>query len=129
MIMTQYALNLNPKKSARAYGRALRISTKSSVMVCKAVSGKNLEKGKKLLQDMISEKRSLEGKYYTNASKGILDIIMSAEANAEFKGLDASRLVIFASAHRGFTFMRPRRLKIRRTRRKMTNIQVVLQQK
>jgi len=129
MIMTEYALNMNPKKSARAYGRALRISTKSSVVVCRAVSGKNLDKGKRLLQDLLDEKRSLEGKYYTNTSKGILDVVKSAESNAEFKGLDLSRLVIFASAHQGFTFMRPRRLKMRRTRRKMTNIQVVLQQK
>jgi large subunit ribosomal protein L22 len=127
--MTNYALNLNPKKSARAYGRALRISTKSSTVVCRAVSGKNLVKGKMLLQDLLDQKRSLEGKYYTNASKQILNVIKSAEANAEFKGLDIGRLVIFASAHKGFTFMRPRRLKMRRTKRKMTNIQVVLHQK
>lgn len=127
--MTNYALNLNPKKSARAYGRALRISTKSSTVVCRAVSGKNLVKGKMLLQDLVDQNRSLEGKYYTNASKQILNIIKSAEANAEFKGLDIGRLVIFASAHKGFTFMRPRRLKMRRTKRKMTNIQVVLHQK
>lgn len=127
--MTNYALNLNPKKSARAYGRALRISTKSSTIVCRAVSGKNLVKGKILLQDLVDQKRSLEGKYYTNASKQILNVIKSAEANAEFKGLDLGRLVIFASSHKGFTFMRPRRLKMRRTKRKMTNIQVVLHQK
>ncbi len=127
--MTNYALNLNPKKSAMAYGRALRISTKSSTVVCRMISGKNLTKGKRLLEDLINQKRSLEGKYYTNSCKGILNVIKSAEANAEFKGLDTSRLVIFASAHKGFTFMRPRRLKMRRTRRKMTNIQVVLQQK
>jgi len=127
--MNRYALNLKPKKSAKAYGRALRISTKSSTVICRAISGKNLAKGKNLLQDLISQKRDLDGKYYTNSSKEILNIVRSAEANAEFKGLDINRLVIFASAHKGFTFIRPRRLKMRRTRRKMTNIQVVLQQK
>ncbi|NIO23272.1 MAG: hypothetical protein GTN38_04575 [Candidatus Aenigmarchaeota archaeon] len=127
--MNRYALKLNPKKSARAYGRALRISAKSSGVVCKAISGRNLAKGKELLQDLIEQRRDLDGKYYTNSSKGILNVIRSAEANAEFKGLDPNRLIIFASAHKGFTFVRPRRLKMRRTRRKMTNIQVVLQQK
>ncbi|MEE9323178.1 MAG: uL22 family ribosomal protein [Candidatus Aenigmarchaeota archaeon] len=127
--MLEYTLNLNPKKSARAYGRALRISTKSSVKVCKAISGMNILKGKWLLGDMIEGKRDLEGKYYTNTCKKILNIVKSAEMNAEFRGLDTNRLVIFASAHKGFTFIRPRRLKMRRTRRKMTNIQVVLQQK
>jgi len=127
--MNRYALNLNPKKSAKVYGRALRISTKSSTIVCRAISGKNLAKGKRLLRDLIEQKRDLEGKYYTNSSKGILNILRSAEANAESKGLDLNRLIIFASAHKGFTFIRPRRLKMRRTRRKMTNIQMVLQQK
>jgi large subunit ribosomal protein L22 len=127
--MRNYVLNLNPKKSARAYGRALRISTKSSVRVCRAISGNNLIKGKRLLQDLIDQKRSLDGKYYTNASMEILNIVKSAESNAEFRGLDTGRLVILASAHKGFTFIRPRRLKMRRTRRKMTNIQVVLHQK
>ncbi|MCK4336025.1 MAG: hypothetical protein KAW40_04860 [Candidatus Aenigmarchaeota archaeon] len=127
--MVEYTLNLNPKKSARAYGRALRISTKSSVTVCRTISGMNLLKGKRLLGDLITEKRGLDGKYYTNASKEILNVVKSAEMNAEFRGLDTGRLVIFASAHKGFSFIRPRRLKMRRTRRKMTNIQIVLQQK
>lgn len=129
MVMVEYTLNLNPRKSARAYGRALRISTKSSVKVCRAISGMNLLKGKRLLEDLIGERRDLDGKYYTNACKGILNIVKSAEMNAEFRGLDTGRLVIFASAHEGFTFIRPRRLKMRRTKRKMTNIQIVLQQK
>ncbi len=129
MFMVEYTLNLNPKKSAMAYGRALRISTKSSVTVCRTISGMNLLKGKRLLGDLIMEKRGLDGKYYTNASKEILNVVKSAEMNAEFRGLDTGRLVIFASAHKGFSFIRPRRLKMRRTRRKMTNIQIVLQQK
>jgi large subunit ribosomal protein L22 len=127
--MLRYAMNLNPKKSAKVYGRALRISTKNSVVVCRAINGMNLIKGKTLLQDLIDQKRDLNGKYYTKTAKEILGIVRSAEANAEFKGLDTSRLVIFASAHKGFTFIRPRRLKMRRQRRKITNIQIVLQQK
>lgn len=129
MSMLKYALNLDPKKSAKAYGRSLNISTKSSVILCRTISGMNVAKGKKLLQDLTDGKRDIEGKYYTNASKEILDVIKSAESNAEFKGLDTSRLVIFASAHKGFTFFRPRRTKMRRTQKKITNIQVVLQQK
>ena len=127
--MLEYSMNPIPKKSSRAYGRSLRISPISSKIVCKAITGRNLDKGKRLLQGMLDETRSLDGKYYTNTTKQILDIVRSAEANAEFKGLDISRMIIHASAHEGFTFMRPRRLKIRRTKRKITNIQVVLLQK
>lgn len=127
--MDKYAMNPNPKKSARAQGRALRISVKNSVILCRAINGKNLAKGKSLLRDLIDQKRSLDGKYYTKTAQGILELLNSAESNAIFKGLDIVRMVISASAHKGFTFIRPRRLKMRRTRRKMTNIQIVLVQK
>jgi len=129
MRMMKYSLNLNPKKSARAYGRGLSISNKNSVIVCRAISGKNIQKGKKLLEDMMAGKRDIAGKYYTSTATEILRVLKSAESNAEFKGLDTNRLVIFASAHKGFTFYRPRRSKMRRTKRKITNLQIVLQQK
>lgn len=129
MFMEGYALNLDPKKSARASGRSLRISSKSSVNVCRAISGMNLLKGKRLLEGLIEGKRDLDGKHFTNVSREILNVVKSAEANAESKGLDTARLVIFASAHKGFGFVRPRRLKMRGTKRKIANIQVVLQQK
>ncbi len=127
--MLKYALELNPKKSAKAYGRALNISTKHSVIVCRAVSGMNLVKAKSLLQDMLDGKRSMEGKYYTNVTTEMLNLLKSAESNAEFKGLDTARLIVFASAHQGFTFHRPRRTKMKSMEKKVTNLQVVLQQK
>jgi large subunit ribosomal protein L22 len=129
MHMLKYSLNPNPKKSAKAYGRSLNISQKNAINVCRAISGTHIAKGKRLLEDMIDGKRSLKGKYYTSTAGRILDVVKAAEANAEFKGLDTSRLVIFASAHKGFTFIRPRRTKLKRTQRKIANIQVVLLQK
>jgi ribosomal protein L22 len=86
----------------------------------------NLEKAKNLLANLVSEKHSLDGKYYTNASKEILSLLKSAESNAETKGLDTARLQVHASSHQGFRFMRPRRLKMRRTMKKISNVQVVL---
>jgi large subunit ribosomal protein L22 len=125
----KYSLNTDNKKSARAIGRGMRISTKSSVTVCRAVSGMRLERGKKLLQDLLDQKRSLSGKYYTNTTKGILDLIKSAEANAESKGIDPESLHIHAAANQGYTFYRPRRFKRRRERAKVTNLQVILEAK
>ena len=127
--MLKYTFNSNPKKSAKAYGRALRISAKNSAILCKAVSGKQLEKGKKMLEGLISEKRNLGGKYYTNVSRELLGIIRSAESNAENKGLDTERLFIHASAHEGFSFWRPRAFKMRGQHRKVTNLQIVLEQR
>ena len=126
--MIKYALNPDPKKCVKVYGRALRISRKSSVTVCRAISGKSLKKGKALLEGMVEKKRDLNGKYYTNVATEILGLVKSSENNAEFKGLDTDKLIINASAHRGFTFYRPRKSKMGRMKRKMTNVQVVLSQ-
>lgn len=127
--MSGYTLKVNNKKAAKVYGRSLPISTKNSVEVCKAISGMNVEKGKKLLMDMLNEKRSIKGKYYTNATFEILKLINSAESNAEFKGLDADKMVIHASANEGYTFFRPRRFKMRGRRKKITHVQIVLEAK
>ncbi len=122
-----YAHDTDPRKSARAYGRGLSISTSSTTVLCGAVSGMRLDKAKVLLQDLLDQRRSLSGKYYTNTARQVLNIIKSAESNAESKGLDTEKLHIHASAHRGFTFYRPRGWKRRREKRKSTNLQVVLE--
>ena len=123
----KFAYNPDKKKSARVYGRGIRISPKSSVIVCRAVKGMRLDKGKALLQDLLDQKRSLSGKYYTNTTMQILNLIKSAENNAESHGLDTENLHIHVTAHRGFTFYRPRGWKRRREQGKVTNLQVVLE--
>lgn len=123
----KFAFNPDKKKSARVYGRGTRVSTKSSVIVCRAVTGMRLEKGKAFLQDLLDQRRSLSGKYYTRTTKEILGLIRSAENNAESKGLDIENLHIHLTAHTGFTFYRPRGWKRRREQAKVTNLQVVLE--
>ena len=125
----KYAYNPREANSVRVYGRGLRISEKSSVVVCGYLSGMNIQKGKSFLGGLVSRKRNIKGKHYTNVSKELLRLLQSGESNAEAKGLDTDRLVVHATAHKGFTFYRPRRLKFRRTRRKVTNIQLVMEQR
>lgn len=126
--MNRYATQ--PKQpSARAAAPGSRVSVKSTSVLCDAVNGRQLAKGKRLLEDLLSQKRSLDGKYYTNATQALLDLLLSAERNAEAKGLNPERLFIRASAHRGFTFMTPRRLKMRGRARKVSNLQLVLEQR
>jgi len=127
--MHKYAFNPDPKTSVRVYGRSLNVSHKSSQILCRKITGMNLEKAKNLLANLVSQKHSLDGKYYTNASKDILSLLKSAESNAETKGLDTSRLQVHASSHQGFRFMRPRRLKNRGTMKKIANVQVVLMER
>ena len=109
--------------------RNLRLSTKASITVCKKINSMNFPKGKSLLEDMVSKKRSINGKYYTNVSRQLLKIMNLAESNAEFRGLDTSRLFTHASAGKGFNFRTPRRFKLRRKAKKLTNIEMVVEQR
>ena len=127
--MNKYAYNPDPKKSAKVFGRGVRISQKSSNIVCSKLSGMKLGKGKIFLINMLLQKHGIDGKYYTNVTKEMVRLLRSAETNAEFKGLDPSKLTIHASAHSGFTFYRPRGWKRRMEKRKVTNIQLVLVEK
>ena len=127
--MERYALNPPQEKSVKVYGRALRISKKSSDTVCRKITGMNLEKGKLFLARLALQKENINKKYYTKTTMELLKLLSSAESNAEAKGLDIARMRIHATAHKGFTFHRPRSWKNRRTRRKVCNIQIVLEQR
>lgn len=127
--MLRYAKQTNPKKSVKVYGRGLRVSNKKSILLCKVLTGKQLDKGRKLLSGLLDQSASLDGKYHTNAAEAMLETLNSAAKNAEAKGLDADRLLIHASAHKAFKFMRPRNKKRMREQRKMTHVQIVLEER
>ena len=74
-------------KSAKTQGSGLRVSKKASMSVCRAINKKSLQKAKALLSSIAEGSESLDGKYYTNATKEVLSLLESAERNAE-----ASRL-------------------------------------
>lgn len=124
--MQRYTLNFNKKKSAKAYGRALRISTKKAQYVCKYINRKKLLNAENILEDVVNGKRRLDRKVYFKASKIILELLRSAKKNAEFKGLDLRKLIVFASAHKGFTYYTPKSTQRRGRRVNTTNVQIVL---
>ena len=127
--MLKYVLNPDVRRSAKAYGKNLRISTKDSVIVCKAISKMKYQRGKELLESLINKKRDLMGKYYTKSTNEILTILENAGNNAEVKGLDLDKLSINASAHKAFKLTTPRRFKLRRKTAKNTNIQIILEER
>ncbi len=116
-----YSTTLDPARTAIASGRDLRISFKHAVEICSSIRGLTLEEAKKLLEDVINMKRPIpfkryhgklghrkqltkwhSGRYPVKAAKEILKILKSAEANAEYKGLNVSKLwVVHAAAHKG----------------------------
>jgi len=115
-------------KSASASISNARISFKHSIILCKEIKGKKLEKAKTFLQNLVDEKESLDKKYYTNASKKILEVIKNAEQNAKVKNIDVEKLFIkIAKADKGEKFVRPKtRWGLRGRNAKSTNIKIVL---
>lgn len=118
-------------KTSSARATDARISPKHSFVICNEIRGKRLENAKKILESMIAKKISLKGKYYTNASKKILELLESANANAAFSGLAVENLFVkIARADKGYKFIRPKsRARFRGRRAKVTNIEIVVEER
>ena len=129
---------------ARAIGIALPISFKQSVEICAFVKNKNVNKAKKMLQEVTEKKRAIPFKRYNwdlghkkkigpamypeKASKEFIKLFEGVEANAQFKGLNTSNLVVtHISAHKSGKVLRFGRKTRRKTKR--TNIEIVVEEK
>lgn len=110
----------DPATTARAYGRDLDCSPKSGRNVARAIKGMPVDRAKQFLADVAVLKTPVPfkvrmrkihhrrgtgfgpGKYPVGTVKMFLKVLESAEANAEYKGLDKERLVItHATAYQG----------------------------
>jgi large subunit ribosomal protein L22 len=129
---------------SKAIGVALPISRKQSLMICQYIRGKNVQKAKQFLADVIAFKKPVPftkftnglghkpgmcaGRYPVKACQRILEILETAEANAQFKGLSNADLIIkHISAQQGpktWHYGRQTRVKAKRT-----HIEVVLEEK
>ncbi len=117
---TKYSTVSDPAKTARAYGRDMPCSPKSGRNVAKAIKGMPVGRAKQFLQDVADLKTAVPftvrkrkiahrrgqgfgpGKFPKKTAEHFLKVLASAEANAEYKGLDADSLVItHASAYQG----------------------------
>ena len=116
------------EKYAKANG-SLRISTKSAVKLCRAISSKPLTRARRLLSDLAEERRTLGRRHYTKTAKELLELLNSCEKNAEFLELDTGKLFVHASAHTGPMLRRRRRKAAFGTRMKSTNVDMMLIEK
>ena len=129
---------------ARAIGMTLPISFKQSVEICRFITNKSVNDAKKILHNVTEEKLAIPfkkfnfdlghkknigpGRYPEKASKEIIKLIENVEANAQFKGLNTSSLVItHISAHKAsksWHYGRKSRRKMKRT-----NIEIVVEER
>ena len=129
---------------ARAIGSALPISLKQSVEICRFIKYRNVSDAKKMLENVIEKKAAVPfnryntdlghktkigpGRYPEKASKEFIKLIENVEANAQFKGLNTSNLIIaHVSAHKaGKTWHFGRKS---RRRMKRTNVEIIVEEK
>ncbi|MCE5214695.1 MAG: 50S ribosomal protein L22 [Methanobacterium sp.] len=122
MAKIKYAYNEDMAKKAKASGRSLKISPKHAVEICRTIRGMEIEEAKEFLEDVIEMKKPVPfkrynkkvghrkglkgwptGRYPVKAASQILDVLINAEANAEYQGLDTENLKIeHISSHRGY---------------------------
>ncbi len=146
MIRNPFSTIFNKNKQAIVNARNLHISHKDSSQIGKWITGMETSNAKKKLESVIEKKMAVPytkfnkdlphkkgiaaGKYPVNAAKAFLNIINSAEKNAEFKGLDSKKLIIkYVSANKASSFYRPRRSRFRGQKRKNTNISLVVEER
>ncbi|MCL1810642.1 MAG: 50S ribosomal protein L22 [Methanomassiliicoccaceae archaeon] len=105
-----YTTVSDPDISAKALARDQPVSPKFAREVAGMVRYMNAEKAVTVLEEVIALERPVPlkrynkrvshkkgvgpGRYPVKASKAILEVIRSAMSNAEYKGLDASSMVI-----------------------------------
>ena len=129
------------EKDAAAVGMSLPISTKQAIEICNFIRGKMLERAKVLLDGVINEKVPVPFKRFTDGvghKKGkvaggrypkkacimILALLNSAQANAQFKGLSGTDLLLrHISAQKAAQAWHYGR---RRRKAKRTTVEVVL---
>ena len=143
--MAKYStVDYEKENMARAIGRSLSISTKDSVEICSFVRDRSTTEAKKLLSEVIELERAVPyrvynkglahkrkigpGKYPAKAAGEVIRVIESAEANAQFKGLNTANLIIkHINAHLAAKQWHYGRK--RRRRAKRTHIEIIVQEK
>jgi len=144
----KYSTDMDPEKTAKAFGYELHCSPKDSRNICYAIRGMNLDKAKSYLDEIIEMKRALPavfhkqkvahrkgigpGTYPQKAARYMLKVLKNAENNAEYKGFDVENLKItHASAYRGRVirgFMPRAQGRATDWNKKTTNIEIILEE-
>lgn len=114
-------LDIDPDKTVFASAREIQVSHKHAREICLKIKGMLVEDAKEYLEDVIAKKKSVpfrryntkvghrsdlqgwdSGRYPVKAAQKVLDTLEMIEKNAENRGLEVDRLLIFhAAAQKG----------------------------
>ncbi|MDP6648073.1 MAG: 50S ribosomal protein L22 [Candidatus Woesearchaeota archaeon] len=136
--------NYNKEHMARSVGIALPVSFKQSIQICNFIKNRNVSDAKKLLNMVVERKTAIPftrfnsdmghkkkigpGRYPEKTSREFIKLIEDVEANAQFKGLNTSNLIIAHisanKAGKAWHYGRQSRRKMKRT-----NIEIFVEEK
>ena len=144
MVQTYSFVDYKKESMARAIGKSLPISFKQSVEICSFIRNKEVSYAKNVLGNVADLKQAIPfrrykknighktkmgpGRYPIKASLEILSLINAVEANAQFKGLNTSNLIIRSIVpNKASTVQRSGRKRGRKSKR--THIEIVVEER
>ena len=146
--MQRYSKDVDPDKTAKAYGYELHCSLKDSLNIAHIIRGMKTEDAKKYLEELISMKQPLPavfhnrkvahqkgigpGSYPQKAARYMLKTVENAENNAEYKGFEVENMIISHISAFGGRVLRgliPRAHgRATNKNNKTTNIEIILEE-
>ncbi|MDR0767635.1 MAG: 50S ribosomal protein L22 [Methanosarcinales archaeon] len=107
----EYSVKADPETSSRAMASELHISFKKTREICHFIQGMRLPQAQAYLNEVVAMKKAIPfkrhtdgaghqkgemaaGRYPVNASAEVLKVLRNAESNAEYKGLEPSRMFV-----------------------------------
>jgi len=108
-----------------------RVSLKDSNTIFQKIRNKPIKKSKTLLNQLLDQKINIDGRYFTKASKEILELIEDAEKNADAKGLNTDKLFVKqAVANKSFRYYLPKsRFSHRGRRAKICQLKIIIEER
>jgi large subunit ribosomal protein L22 len=116
-----YSIEPEPEKTSKALGKELHISRKHAHELSSAIKGMKVEDARRFLEEVSALKRAVPykryirnvphrkgmctGRYPQKAAKEFLRVVINAENNAKYKGLDSENMRIsHIATKKGHTF-------------------------
>ncbi len=116
-----YSIESNPEKTSKAIGKELHISRKQAHEISSKIKGMKVNTARSFLENVVLLKQAVPykryvrnvphrrgmctGRYPQKAAKEFLKVLLNAQNNARYKGLESDNLrIMLVNTKKGHTF-------------------------
>lgn len=116
-----YSIESNPEKTSKAIGKELHISRKHAHEISSAIKGMKVNTARGFLENVVLLKQAVPykryvkdvphkrgmctGRYPQKAAKEFLKVLLNAQNNARYRGLESDNLrIMLVNTKKGHTF-------------------------